>query len=124
LQYILALWRSIYQLGIHGVERAQYWRLFFLTLFRRKRLFPLALTLAIMGFHFRQVVELHSANQHLGLSHNLLKRSYINDRQNKQKKEEKTTLQRATHTRTAAEARSGQDQPRSQVANLFLTHTV
>jgi radical SAM superfamily enzyme YgiQ (UPF0313 family) len=59
LQYILALWRSIYRLGIRGVERVQYWRLFFWTLFRRPRLFPLAITLAIMGFHFRQVVELH-----------------------------------------------------------------
>jgi len=58
-QYILALWRSIYQLGIRGVERIQYWRLFFWTLFRRPRLFPLAITLAIMGFHFRQVSELH-----------------------------------------------------------------
>jgi hypothetical protein len=59
LQYILALGRSIYQLGIRGVERVHYWRLFFWTLFRRPRLFPLAITLAIMGFHFRQVAELH-----------------------------------------------------------------
>jgi len=59
LQYILALGRSIYQLGIRGVERVQYWRLFFWTLFRRPRLFSLAITLAILGFHFRQVVELH-----------------------------------------------------------------
>jgi radical SAM superfamily enzyme YgiQ (UPF0313 family) len=58
-QYILALWRSIYQLGIRGVERAQYWRLFFWTLFRRPRLFPLAITFAICGFHFRQVAALH-----------------------------------------------------------------
>jgi radical SAM superfamily enzyme YgiQ (UPF0313 family) len=58
-QYILALGRSIYRLGIRGVERVQYWRLFFWTLFRRPQLFPLAITLAIMGFHFRQVVELH-----------------------------------------------------------------
>jgi radical SAM superfamily enzyme YgiQ (UPF0313 family) len=58
-QYILALWRSIYQLGIRGVERVEYWRLFFWSLFRRPRLFPLAITLAIMGFHFRQVAELH-----------------------------------------------------------------
>ncbi len=58
-QYILALGRSIYQLGIRGVERVQYWRLFFWTLFRRPRLFSLAITLAILGFHFRQVVELH-----------------------------------------------------------------
>jgi hypothetical protein len=60
-QYILALWRSIYELGIRGVERAHYWRLFFWTLFRRPRLFPLAITFAIYGFHFRQVIELHVA---------------------------------------------------------------
>ena len=58
-QYLLAFGRSIYQLGIRGVERVQYWRLFFWTLFRRPRLFSLAITLAILGFHFRQVVELH-----------------------------------------------------------------
>ncbi|MBI3175294.1 MAG: B12-binding domain-containing radical SAM protein [Chloroflexi bacterium] len=58
-QYILALWRSIYQLGIRGVERVHYWRLFFWTLFRRPRLFPLAITFAIYGFHFRQVIDLH-----------------------------------------------------------------
>lgn len=58
-QYIMALWRSIYQLGIRGVERVHYWKLFFWTLFRRPRLFPLAITLAIYGFHFRQVADLH-----------------------------------------------------------------
>ena len=58
-QYVLALWRSIYQLGIRGAERIQYWQLFFWTLFKRPRLFPLAITLAIYGFHFRQVVEMH-----------------------------------------------------------------
>lgn len=59
LQYLLALGRSVYRLGIRGVERVYYWRLFFWTLFRRPRLFPLAITLSILGFHFRQVVELH-----------------------------------------------------------------
>jgi hypothetical protein len=58
-QYVLALLRSVYQLGIRGVERAHYWRLFFWTLLRRPRLFPLAVTLSIYGFHFRQVIELH-----------------------------------------------------------------
>lgn len=65
-QYILALGRSIYQLGIRGVERAQYWRLFFWTLFRRPRLFPMAITLAIMGYHFRQVAQLHMGCTELG----------------------------------------------------------
>jgi radical SAM superfamily enzyme YgiQ (UPF0313 family) len=58
-QYILAVGRSIYRLGIRGAERVHYWRLFFWALFRRPQLFPLAITLAISGFHFRQVVELH-----------------------------------------------------------------
>jgi hypothetical protein len=58
-QYLLALWRSIYHLGILGIERVQFWQLFFWTLFRRPRLFPLAITFAIYGFHFRQVTELH-----------------------------------------------------------------
>jgi radical SAM superfamily enzyme YgiQ (UPF0313 family) len=58
-QYFLALWRSIYQLGVRGPERVHYWRLFFWTLFRRPRLFPLAITLAIYGFHFRQVAASH-----------------------------------------------------------------
>jgi len=58
-EYILAFLRSIYQLGIKGAERAYYWRLFFWTLFRRPKLLPLAITLAIYGFHFRQVCELH-----------------------------------------------------------------
>jgi radical SAM superfamily enzyme YgiQ (UPF0313 family) len=59
VQYVLALARSIYRLGIRGIERAHYWRLFFWALFRRPVLFPLAITLAIMGFHFRQVAEMH-----------------------------------------------------------------
>jgi radical SAM superfamily enzyme YgiQ (UPF0313 family) len=58
-QYFLAFWRSIYQLGVRGVERVQYWKLFFWALFRRPRLFPLAITFTIIGFHFRQVAELH-----------------------------------------------------------------
>lgn len=58
-QYILAFFRSIYQLGIRGVERAQYWKLVVWTAFRKPRLFPLAITLSIYGFHFRQVAELH-----------------------------------------------------------------
>jgi radical SAM superfamily enzyme YgiQ (UPF0313 family) len=59
LQYILALGRSIYRLGIRGIERTYYWRLFFWTLFRRPQLFPVAITLSILGFHFRQVAEMH-----------------------------------------------------------------
>ena len=59
IQDYLALLRSIYHLGIHGVERFHYWRIFFWTLFRRPRLLPMAITFSIIGFHFRKVVDLH-----------------------------------------------------------------
>ena len=56
---VIAFFRSILRLGILGKERLQYWKLFLWTLFRRPRLFPLAITLAIYGYHFRQVIDLH-----------------------------------------------------------------
>jgi radical SAM superfamily enzyme YgiQ (UPF0313 family) len=58
-EYILAFLRSIYRLGILGEERSHYWKLLFWTLFRRPKLFSLAVTLAIYGYHFRRVCELH-----------------------------------------------------------------
>ena len=58
-QYVMAFFRSVYQLGMRGSERAHYWALLFWTIFRRPKLFPLAVTMTIFGFHFRQVVELH-----------------------------------------------------------------
>jgi radical SAM superfamily enzyme YgiQ (UPF0313 family) len=58
-EYILAFFRSIVRLGILDKERTHYWKLFFWTLFRRPRLFPLAITFAIYGYHFRQVCNLH-----------------------------------------------------------------
>jgi radical SAM superfamily enzyme YgiQ (UPF0313 family) len=56
---VMAFFRSIFHLGIAGRERRQYWNLFGWTLLRRPRLFPVAITLAIYGYHFRHVVELH-----------------------------------------------------------------
>ncbi len=58
-EYVRALFRSILQLGILGKERLYYWKLFFWTLLHRPRLFPLAITFAIYGHHFRRVCELH-----------------------------------------------------------------
>jgi radical SAM superfamily enzyme YgiQ (UPF0313 family) len=59
VQHILAFFRSIYQLGIIGEERGHYWKLLLWTLFRRPKLFPLAVTFAVYGYHFRTVCELH-----------------------------------------------------------------
>jgi radical SAM superfamily enzyme YgiQ (UPF0313 family) len=58
-EHILALFRSIFRLGILDKEAVHYWKLFFWTLFHRPKLFPLAITFAIYGYHFRQVVDLH-----------------------------------------------------------------
>jgi radical SAM superfamily enzyme YgiQ (UPF0313 family) len=58
-EYLLAFFRSVYELGIKGVERVHFWRLIFWTLFHRPRLFPTAVTLAIAGYHFRTVAEQH-----------------------------------------------------------------
>ena len=56
---LMAFLRSVVRLGILGRERFQYWRLLVWTYFRRRELFPLAVTLAIYGHHFRRVCELH-----------------------------------------------------------------
>jgi radical SAM superfamily enzyme YgiQ (UPF0313 family) len=58
-EYILAFFRSIFHLGILDKERRYYWKLFFWTLFRRPKLFPLAISFAIYGYHFRQVCNVH-----------------------------------------------------------------
>ena len=53
--YILALFRSIFKLGVIGEERIYYWKLFFWTLFRKPQLFSLAILFAIYGFHFKKI---------------------------------------------------------------------
>jgi len=53
----MAFIRSILSLGIIGKERFQYWKLFFWSLFRCPRNFPLAITFAIYGYHFRKVFK-------------------------------------------------------------------
>ena len=58
-EHIIALLSSIYRLGILGKERFQFWNLMLWTTFHRRELFPLAVTLAIYGHHFRKVSELH-----------------------------------------------------------------
>jgi radical SAM superfamily enzyme YgiQ (UPF0313 family) len=55
--YTGAFFKSILFLGIIGRERFHFWKLFLWSLFRRPRLFPLAITFAIYGFHFRKITE-------------------------------------------------------------------
>ena len=55
LNYIAALFKSMFKLGVLGEERIYYWKLFFWSLFRKPKLFSQAILLAIYGFHFRKV---------------------------------------------------------------------
>jgi radical SAM superfamily enzyme YgiQ (UPF0313 family) len=50
-----ALLKSMWFLGIRSRGRRYYWRLLVWALCRRPRLFPLAVALAVQGFHFRKV---------------------------------------------------------------------
>jgi len=52
---ILALFRSMVILGIFTSNQLYYWRLFFWTLFCRPKLFPMAITYSIYGYHFKKV---------------------------------------------------------------------
>jgi len=54
---IKALIKSMWVLGVKEKGRRHYWGLFSSTLLRKPRLFPLFITLAVYGFHFRKVAE-------------------------------------------------------------------
>jgi radical SAM superfamily enzyme YgiQ (UPF0313 family) len=51
--YFAAFLRANVRLGVFGRERFYYWRLLIWTSFHRPRLLPLAVTLSIFGYHFR-----------------------------------------------------------------------
>ena len=55
--YVLALPKTMLVLGVKDRARFQYWKLLFWSLFRRPKLFPMAVTFAIYGFHFRKVFQ-------------------------------------------------------------------
>jgi len=55
--YVGAFFKAIIYLGLIGAERFHFWKLFFWSLLRRPRLFPLAITFAIYGHHFRKITE-------------------------------------------------------------------
>jgi len=56
--YLKAFLRSIWHLGIKGKERLYYWKLLIWSMFKRPQFFPIAVTLAIYGFHFRKIFDL------------------------------------------------------------------
>ena len=58
-QDVLAFARSIWHLGIWGKGRLRYWGLLAWTQFCRPELLPVAMTLAILGYHYRKVCRLH-----------------------------------------------------------------
>jgi len=57
LYYLTAFFKSVWHLGIIGRERIYYWKIFFWSLFRCPQLFPMAITYAVYGFHFRKVFK-------------------------------------------------------------------
>ncbi|KPJ57590.1 radical SAM protein [Parcubacteria bacterium DG_74_2] len=57
LNQFLALFKSIWILGIKEKERLYYWRIFFWSLLKKPKLFPLVIDMIIKGFHFRKISE-------------------------------------------------------------------
>jgi radical SAM superfamily enzyme YgiQ (UPF0313 family) len=55
--YLGAFLKSIWFLGIRDRARVYNWKFFFWSLFKRPRLFMLAIAYAIYGFHFRKVFK-------------------------------------------------------------------
>ncbi len=53
----VAFMRTIWVLGIRESGKKYYWKLLIFSLFKHPRKFPLAVELAIYGFHFRRVTE-------------------------------------------------------------------
>jgi len=49
--------KSMWFLGVMEKGRQYYWKLFVSTLLKRPRSFPLSISLAVYGFHFRKVIE-------------------------------------------------------------------
>lgn len=51
----MALFKSVIIIGILGKNRKYYWKLLIWSLFRKPRVFPLAVTYSIQGYHYRKV---------------------------------------------------------------------
>jgi radical SAM superfamily enzyme YgiQ (UPF0313 family) len=60
LPQLSALIKTMWLLGVVDKGRNYYWKLFISTLVRRPRVFPLAISLSVFGYHFRKVTERYS----------------------------------------------------------------
>jgi len=54
---VRAFIKSMWFLGVMERGRKYYWKLFISTLLKRPGVFPLSISLAVYGFHFRKIVE-------------------------------------------------------------------
>ncbi|MFO7535501.1 MAG: DUF4070 domain-containing protein [Kiritimatiellia bacterium] len=57
VHHILAAFRAFFRLGIVGGGRLEFWKLLAWTQFRRPRLLPDAMILAVTGYHFRKIAK-------------------------------------------------------------------
>jgi len=55
---LMALIKSIFIIGLFDKNRKYYWYLFFWSLFHRPKIFPMAITYSIYGYHYRRVFKL------------------------------------------------------------------
>jgi len=59
--HVRAFIKSMWLLGVKERERKYYWKLLVSTLLRRPRSFPLSVSLAAYGFHFRKITEKYTS---------------------------------------------------------------
>lgn len=57
LEQLKAFIRLVWLLGVIERGKKYFWKLFFISLWRYPRKFPIAMTLAVYGFHFRRVIR-------------------------------------------------------------------
>ncbi|MBN1375774.1 MAG: B12-binding domain-containing radical SAM protein [Dehalococcoidia bacterium] len=64
IEHLAALLKSIWMLGIKEKGRQYFWKLVTWTVFKKPTLFPLSISMAIYGFHFRTIAGIEpTANQ-------------------------------------------------------------
>ena len=54
---VMALFKSMFIIGVIDRNRKYYWKLFFWSLIKKPQVFPLAITYSIYGYHYRRVFE-------------------------------------------------------------------